>query len=85
MATTFLCNSCKSSLPVGDCDPDLHLGDEDKLDAGELKEEPPEGANMGDILIIEEGEGFEAREHLFVEVEILVGEVFDVLLTELLT
>ena len=84
---TFLSSSFKDSLDVGD--PAVDPGDGGKLDAGELNEDPAEGANIGDILIIDAGGDLEYR---LVDVEILldvetllVGDVFGVLLTELLT
>ena len=86
---TFLSSSLKDSLVAGDS----ALGDGGKLD--ELKEDPAEGASMGDILIMDAvGDlELEVMEYLLVDVEILlavetllVGEVFGVvLLTELLT
>lgn len=56
----------------GEPRPDLSEGVE-LLDMGELKEDPSEGASMGDILVVEVGDGLEAVENFLVDVDI-VGE-----------
>ena len=38
---------------------------------GELKEDPSEGASMGDILVVEVGDGLEAVENFLVDVDIV--------------
>ena len=53
----------------GELRSDLGEGVE-QLDMGELKEEPPEGAKIGDILTVEVGDGLEVVEHFLVDVDI---------------
>lgn len=55
------------------------------VDARELYEEPSEGESIGDILVMEVGDVLDAMEYLLEDVELFVGDVFDVLLTVLLT
>ena len=56
------------------------------VDARELNDEPSEGESMGDILVMEVGDVLDAIEYLLEDVETFVGgDVFDVLLTVLLT
>ena len=42
----------------------------EQLDTGELKEEPPEGAKIGDIFTVDVGEGLEVLENFLVDVDI---------------
>ena len=43
----------------------------EQLDIGEVKEDPHEGASIGDILTVEVGDGLEVVENFLVEVDIL--------------